>query len=224
MTPRALLPLALWAVLAAPALAAAPSGPDQPADKVDQLHDAIKPDQPGWSILPVPIPWLMVGFQASGSNLQLGPTRSDLQLLAGYFWSNDYVFDPASSAYQGPGGTVSAKVPSDRWRATAAWDLQLGGGWTLGPYGEVVAGGQSAAGTYDPALVGGLSARGGPQLRFAGVDDKAFPTAGTSAELLYTYGGHWGEDSFGFHKGGLNAVHYFPIARNQTVAVRGTVH
>ncbi|MDB5097507.1 MAG: polymerase [Cyanobacteria bacterium RYN_339] len=206
------LVLALLAVLAAagPAMAD-PVGKDPVADT------------PRFTFIPIPLPFLAVGAMGTVENLAIGPTRNDFQFLGGYFWSRNFLYDPASAVPRPPTGVGAEQVTTNDWRVVTEWDVHLCKGLTLGPALLVHGGGALATGTFDPDLAGGFSAQAGPALRWRALDETAFPTQGTAADLVYSYGRYFGTATTDFQKGGLNAIHYLRLAPNQTLAVRGTL-
>jgi hypothetical protein len=184
---------------------------------------ALPEDEPKLTVIPVPLPLLMVGVVGSYENFTLGPTRNDFKMLGGYIWSRDPLFDPATAVAQPPPGQLMSNSPSDVWRLSGTWDVRLGNGWTLGPAAEFNAGGLTDTGSYDVSLTGGYSVIAGPALHYRGLDERAWPTSGTLADVVYSYGHYVGPETLDFQKGGVNVEHFFPIARNQTIAIRGTV-
>lgn len=217
------LALALWAACTAPVLADTPGNNNPHQAGAPSVGTPSVADQPHLVVLPVPIPWLMVGALVNYTHFRLGPSLDDLKLAGGYYWSNDYVYDPISGPAVPAAGASPFKVPSNRWKAIGEWDVHLGGGWTLGPTARLLVGGLTAAGQYDPSLAGGYSVMAGPLLHYDRLNEKAFPTHGTALDLSYDLGQHNGDESLTFQKGGLNAVYYHPLARNQTLAMRATV-
>lgn len=218
-----LLPIAL-----AVALAACPSAAlaDAVGERSAPTNAPIIPpqeDPPQLMVIPVPIPWLMVGGLVTYQNFRIGHLRNDVKLLGGYIWSNDFAFDPTFAAPTQPAGMDPWKVNSNHWRATAEWDVHLGPYWSLGPVASFLAAGLTQSGSYQPGLLGGCSASGGPLLTYVRLDDVAWPTRGTLARFTYLNGQHWGDQSLPFQKGGVNLVQYVHLARNQTLAARMTV-
>jgi hypothetical protein len=177
--------------------------------------------EPKLSFVPLSIPWLAVGALGSYEGFSIGPTVHDFKLLGGYFWSRNYVFDPASVAPVPAPGVGAGQLTTDDWRVAAEWDVHLKPGLTLGPAVLVHGGGPQATGSYDADLAGGWSAMAGPALRWRKLDELAFPTDGEAVDLSFVYGRHWGAASLDFQKGELEVVRYFRLAPDQALALRG---
>lgn len=177
--------------------------------------------EPKLTVVPLPIPWLVVGALGSYEGFAIGPTVHDVKLLGGYFWSRNYLFDPASASPVPAPGVGPGQLVMDDWRMAAEWDVHLKPGLTLGPAVLVHGGGPQATGSYDGDLAGGWSAMAGPVLRWRKLDELAFPTDGEAVDLSYVYGRYHGATGLDFQKGELGVVRYFRVGRDQTVALHG---
>lgn len=224
LTPLAVLIACL--LTAAPVWAAAPPGApggkgSGPAGGTEQVVPEAPEDETTVSFIGVPIPLYAVYGLGAIQNIKIGPTRHDLYFRGGYIWTDNTAYDPKSTAPKPLFTGDAFWQPSNYWTLYAAWGWHMVPRWTLYLDGYAGGGGLAKTPGYDETLNQGTSVTWGPLLDYNTLDNPDFPTRGFLAEAGWAPGYHWGTENLSFQRASMEARQYFPLAENQTLAVRG---
>lgn len=190
-------------------LPATPAWAAAPAAEEPEFHPVL---------LPVPLVALAAGF--GYHNFPIGPTRHDVRVLAGYFWSRNFYYDPLATAPRELETPLGRHVEANTWQLRGAWGWRLTPGVTLFLEGLGIGGGPAATGGYDDPLLGGWSASAGPVVQLSSLDHLHWPRRGAMLRAGWARGWHEGPAAFAFDRGHVDLMHFTPLGAHATVALR----
>lgn len=168
-----------------------------------------------WVLVPIPFVWEVGGIAGLAGLKGLGQVWSG-KLEAMYCWDSFRVFDPTQAAYAPLAPRLSDNYGYLKgewgWLAASDWQLLLSG------EGYLSAMSLDPQTTYQPgALTHGPSLTLGPDLRYDGTDDEAFPRTGTRARVGLDWGSSlWGNSAdFALYHGEVHR--YSPLGPQEAL-------
>lgn len=203
--------VALLACLLCPPALAQAEGPASPIEGANAAFD-----EPVLSVAVLPIPLLAVYGVAAYDNVPLFGWKQGFHARGGYVWTTNFVHDPTTVRKT----LLTPEQTSDFWHLIADWAVQPAPEWALLLDGYMAGGGLSTTPGYDQALTQGISASWGPAIRYTTLDALAFPTRGVYAQANWAPGYHWGAENLAFQRVALDAMRFFPLGGDRTIAVR----